>query len=194
MLTTVIGPAVGAALIAAIGTRNVFYLDSASLLFSAIMIFEIGLKESSHRSTARIARIWSQMSEGLAFIRSNRGALFVVSMYSAVMLAFGGVNVLFLAFIREVLGMGIRGLGLLESTQGIGAVVGSVVLGYIGYRIKSRKLTLWSLLAASLFFLAFSPNRIPILSYALIGAVGFGITYSRGPSGSSRFLSAQPWP
>jgi len=132
MLTTVVGPAVGAALIALIGTRNVFYLDSASFLFSALMIMRIGLEERRSTREEGIRRIGSQMAEGLRIIRSNRGTLLVVSMSMGVMLAYGGVNVLFPVLIKEVLLTNIRARGLLESTQGVGAVMGSVALGYVG--------------------------------------------------------------
>ncbi len=182
MLTTVVGPAVGAALIALIGTRNVFYLDSASFLFSALMIMRIGLEERRSTQEEGIRRIGSQMAEGLRFIRSNRGTLFVVSMFTGVMLAYGGVNVLFLVFIKEVLLMNIRGLGLLESTQGIGAVIGSVALGYMGQRIGTRKLTLGSLLVASLLFLSFTLNRIIYLSYLLMAGIGIAVTFITVPA------------
>ena len=182
MLTTVVGPAVGAALIALIGTRNVFYLDSASFLFSALMIMRIGLEERRAPAEEGIRHIASQMAEGLRFIRSNRGTLFVVSMFTGVMLAYGGVNVLFLVFIKEVLLMNIRGLGLLESTQGIGAVIGSVALGYMGQRIGTRKLTLGSLLVASLLFLSFTLNRIIYLSYLLMAGIGIAVTFITVPA------------
>ncbi len=182
MLTTVVGPAVGAALIALIGTRNVFYLDSASFLFSALMIMRIGLEERRSTQEEGIRRIGSQMAEGLRFIRSNRGTLFVVSMFTGVMLAYGGVNVLFLVFIKEVLLMNIRGLGLLESTQGIGAVMGSIALGYMGQRIGTRKLTLGSLLVASFLFLSFTLNRVIYLSYLLMAGIGIAVTFITVPA------------
>ena len=182
MLTTVVGPAVGAALIALIGTRNVFYLDSASFLFSAFMIMRIGLEERRSTQEEGIRRIGSQMAEGLRFIRSNRGTLFVVSMFTGVMLAYGGVNVLFLVFIKEVLLMNIRGLGLLESTQGIGAVMGSIALGYMGQRIGTRKLTLGSLLVASFLFLSFTLNRVIYLSYLLMAGIGIAVTFITVPA------------
>ena len=182
MLTTLVGPAVGAALIALIGTRNVFYLDSASFLFSAFMIMRIGLEERRSTQEEGIRRIGSQMAEGLRFIRSNRGTLFVVSMFTGVMLAYGGVNVLFLVFIKEVLLMNIRGLGLLESTQGIGAVMGSIALGYMGQRIGTRKLTLGSLLVASFLFLSFTLNRVIYLSYLLMAGIGIAVTFITVPA------------
>lgn len=182
MLTMVVGPALGAALVALMGVHRVFYLDALSYLVSAVAISRISIVETHQKSGQKLASILEEMRNGLDFIRRNKGALYVVTMLSGVMLSVGGVNVLFIVFIKEVLGLEIAGLGALESSQGFGTIVGSLVLGHLGARISRRSLTLGSLYGIFVLLVLFSLNRFVPLSFLLIGLIGFSVAFLTVPA------------
>ncbi len=71
------------------------------------------------------------MLDGLRYVRSDAiiGGLLVME---AAVSVFGSFNTMLVVFSRDVFAVGPQGLGLLQSAPGVGTVLGSLVLGWIG--------------------------------------------------------------
>ncbi len=160
MVAVVIGPGLGAGLVAALGYTTTFIFDAASYLFSALMIFLIHYKEKIVRTGAKA---WGEMIEGFKYMGRNKVVRLIVILFALIMLVVGGLNVIYTLYIRDVLHMDVVGLGMLEIAFGIGAVVGSVSVGLVAGKMKNVHIIsmgivfiglLISLMAILPFFLA----------------------------------------
>ena len=129
-LSRILSPAVAGVLIATIGTASVFYIMGGLYALGAVAVFVMhhrGDPEGhSHQGVA------FDIKEGLRYVRGNNlvMALLVMAFIGPM---FGFPYMLLMPeFAKEVLDLGAEGLGLLMAITGIGAIVGSLVVAYLG--------------------------------------------------------------
>ena len=119
----VLGPPLGAFLFAA--APSVPYLAAAGMfavaLVALLMITPVPLPPRSAKSP------WAQTVEGLAYVRSNRIVLGAISLdLFAVLL--GGATAMLPVFARDVLHVGVEGLGPLRAAPAFGAALTALLL------------------------------------------------------------------
>jgi DHA3 family tetracycline resistance protein-like MFS transporter len=123
-----IGPALGGWLIAAFGPGAAFLTDAASFAASATAILLIRARPEPAVGPRRsIAR---DVKEGFVFVRSQTwlwGTLIAVTI--AMLFFLGPVYVLMPYIVKNSLGGGAGGLGLVFAAGGAGAILASLVLG-----------------------------------------------------------------
>ncbi|MBO9623234.1 MAG: MFS transporter [Sphingomonas sp.] len=123
---TVVGPAMGGYLYAAAAWLP--YAVSAGLfLLSLAMLLLIG---PVPRSAARFpGNPWSQMIDGLRYVRRNRLVLGAISLdLFAVLL--GGATAMLPVYARDILQVGAEGLGHLRAAPAIGAVATATIFSF----------------------------------------------------------------
>jgi len=169
MLAVVIGPGMGAALVAIFGYTTTFIFDASSYLFSALMIFLIRYREQIGRSTKKA---WGEMIEGFRYMARNRVVRLIVIIFGMIMIIVGGLNVIYTLYIRDVLHMDVVGLGVLETAFGIGAVVGSVSVGLLAGKMKNVHLIASGIIFIGL--LIFLMAILPFFVAAVFVALGIG--------------------
>lgn len=127
----VIGPAIGAAVIASpVGVTGCFYLNAAS--FVAVVGALWAMRPRELHVVPRIAREGSlrQMWDGLRFIRSSPELMVIVIVMSALG-AFGyNFQTLMPLITKYTLGSGGATYALLTTTMGIGSVVAGLFVAY----------------------------------------------------------------
>jgi len=172
----IIGPAVAGILISIIGMSGCFYLNGISFLAVITALFWIKLGKSTvqNNNSALIS-----LKEGLAFVSRNRSILGLVSMV-AVMSLFGiSYIILMPVFANNVLHVGVRGLGVLMSSIGLGALIGSLILARLGDFKYKGKLLSWSVLLFSLLLINFSLSKNyiwSIISLIFLGGISVPAT------------------
>ena len=162
----IIGPAIAGVLISIIGMSGCFYLNGVSFLAVIIALFYIKFGKSTIRKNNSAL---SDIKEGLIFISRNRLILALVSMVASISLFGISYIILMPVFASYVLGVGVKGLGVLMSSTGIGALVGALGLARLGnFRSKGRFL-IWSVFLFSISLMIFSLSKNYFLSiFALI--------------------------
>ena len=137
---TLIGPLLGGALVATVGTGWAFVADAGSFAFSALMI---GLMRTRpDRETAREhPSAWDDLKEGLRYVRS-RAWLWVAMVAATVSLlaTWGPWEVLVPYVVRNDLGGSAAALGLVFAAGGVGSVTVAIVIGQRG-RLPRRAVT-----------------------------------------------------
>ena len=137
---TLIGPLLGGALVATVGTGWAFVADAGSFAFSALMI---GLMRTRpDRETAREhPSAWDDLKEGLRYVRS-RAWLWVAMVAATVSLlaTWGPWEVLVPYVVRNDLGGSAAALGLVFAAGGVGSVTVALVIGQRG-RLPRRAVT-----------------------------------------------------
>jgi predicted MFS family arabinose efflux permease len=147
-LVAILGPAVGGALAAALGPSVTLYGNAVSFFISALLIAAIRVKEDRPQAApvgGNLAVVWRELVVGLRFIATSRPVLFVSATSAVAMLFIGGLNVLFVPFLKDILGLGIRQLGLTESAQAVGGLIGALAVTAVATRIRPRILIFGSL-------------------------------------------------
>ncbi len=173
MLAVVLGPAIGAGLVALIGYTATFIFDALTYLFSAVMIFLIRYREEIKRVSRHA---FGEMIDGFRYMRQNRVVLLIVAIFGVIMLVVGGMNVVYTLYIRDVLHMDIVGLGILETLFGVGAVAGSFGVGILAGRIRNVHLISMGIILIGLLIATMA--LVPIFLVAVAIAFGIGFTNS----------------
>ena len=175
-ITLVVGPATGALMIGIMGYTAAFFIDGLTFFFSALMILRIHLLEEKKIGKGGIKEVFTQMKEGFVLIRGTKPVLFVISVFSGIMFFIGGINVLLLIFVRDVLGMEIMHLGVLSGFQGAGMILGALAVGFIGGRFQKRSLMLVGTFFVGIFLAVFGVNPYMLVSYGLMLLIGVSVS------------------
>jgi len=185
--TSLAAPLLGAGLVAFLGFHAVVLLDSLSFLLGAMCIAAIHRSSAfSHhaerieetRSTTALIAVWRDVMIGLRIVWRERWVAGLFAVMSVIMLAQGMINVLVVPFINDVLRGGAEELGYLVTAQGIGGLLGSVLIGRFGGRVPSVWLIAFSTWSVGLgwFIIAHTAHlAIALVVGGLSGVVGGGV-------------------
>lgn len=165
----IIGPFAVGLLIALIGTGQAFFVTAAAFAISAVMLQRLRLAPVA---TPTEGAEHEGMFEGVRFIFANRLFLATIglSFFTSV---FGSSYIVMLPkFAADILEVGARGFGLMETAAGAGALLGT----FATVRIRSNShYGPTMLLAAAVFgvlIAAFAASRSMVLSMGLLFGAG----------------------
>jgi MFS family permease len=176
---TLVGAPLAGLLIAVMGALNLFVLDGISFLASAgLLLLLIPRVAVSERLTPTALReTTAHLREGVRFIRHHpmlRSLMLVVMVTN--LLDGGLYSVLAPAFIRSTYHSAVL-FGEVGGALGLGAVVGTVLYGWFGYRLPRRATFVGGYLAAGaprFWVLALVPWAAPLLLLTGLLSIGIG--------------------
>jgi dTMP kinase len=160
------------------------WVDGATFLASALLIFSLKLPQSRRGNGARID--WGQtvreLKEGLRFIRSNSAVRSVMLGMGVGLVGCGAVVPLGPIYAQRVLGSGSAGFGLLMTGIGIGAAIGVVTLSVVARRVRTEFVFSAALLGTGVaLILATSVSTLtPALVLTGLFGLAAGIAYVTG--------------
>lgn len=174
-LAQIAGPALSGALIAAtqsIGTGPgpILLLVASGYTFTAFAMTRVHVEPSRGMGPSRA---WaSEFAEGLRFAlgRSETRAIILIVLTTGTF----GTSYAYLmpAFAKDVYGVDARGLGVLMSSVGVGALIGTTLLGRYGGEYRRGVSFLAATFALGVILLAFTLSRSFLLSIPLLFGVG----------------------
>jgi len=165
----IIGPALAGILVATIGMSGCFYINGISFLAVIFALYSIKLVHSHKFSQGSAIK---DLKEGLIFIRNNRLVLALVSIVAVVSL-FGVAHMILMPiFANDVLKVGLKGLGVLMSSAGFGALLGALILARLGDFRHKGILLLSSAMVFSASLVIFSLSGLYLLSIFALISVG----------------------
>jgi hypothetical protein len=128
-----VGPAIGGFVVAALGPGTAFLIDGASFLVSMAFLAAITARPLQARPGASIRRTFTEMKEGLDFVRRTPWlwATLVSAMFS-LLLFVGPVQVLLPFLVKNRLGLEADALGLIFAVGGVGSVLAAIAVGQLG--------------------------------------------------------------
>jgi DHA3 family tetracycline resistance protein-like MFS transporter len=164
-----LGPALGGAIVASAGTATAFALDGASFLFSAAMILLIRARPAIRHDPRE--SLMSEIGEGVAYVRRQVWLWGTLLAFSITVLVFWGpIEVLVPFVIKNDLGGGAGGFGLVLAAGGAGAIVAAVVTSLVGLPRQRLTLCFLSFIVAG-FGTAFYGVATALWQMAVIAAV-----------------------
>lgn len=157
----IIGPALAGILVSGIGMSGCFYINGISFLAAIFALLLI--KTANNQKKFKDNGALSDLKDGLIFIKNNPLILVLLSMVGIVSLFGIGYIILMPIVANNILGVGVKGLGILMSSSGIGALMAGLILARLGDFKYKGKLLVISTITFSVSLMLFSVSN----SYAL---------------------------
>lgn len=178
MIATIIGFGFGGIIVAHIGAKGGFYIDSVTYFISALLVsfVAIKLKEkigASHprEKLRKIIKktVLGDIKEGLLYLRDNKDIRMVANTMFLIMAGVGSVYIIIIVFIQEMLHSSTEHLGFLAMFLGAGLFLGSLAYGRFGANL-SKKSVINFCLAVTGVIIAIFARSLKIWPYFFIAA------------------------
>ncbi len=170
-----LGPVAAGGLLAVSGPDAAYWVNAATFVLSAALVMRI--PASSLRSDEPITRgHWEDLRAGFGLVFHSRPLLTVLVAWNLSALATAFVNVAEVPLVKDDLGGGNVGLGLLVGATGLGLVIGSFFAASALERVGMRALYAGSLLVMAIGFgtAAASPTVAVAAVLAAFATIGNG--------------------
>jgi MFS family permease len=182
-IARVVGPSIGALIIAKAGLAWCFGVNALSYVTVLIGLFLIRLP--AWMAPEHLASPLEGIREGVRYMRdtpSISALMRFVAVYSIL-----GVPYLTLMPVvaRDQLGLGAGGYGALLACVGVGGVTGALSLAAVGDRIRRTRLLSYSSYAFATLLIAFSLVRNAGLAYPILLGVGFTMILNNAVANST---------
>lgn len=166
--TVLLGPALAGIAISTVGTDGAFYANAAS--FFAVVLALFAMRASSS-GASRPGHFLRDLKEGVSYVAAKKDILGVMVM-EATSAIFGLDQAMLTIFARDILQVGASGLGFLQSSRGLGALIGSGLLISLGQPHSQGKILLLSAIVYGVSFAFFGLSHSFPLSLLLLLIVG----------------------
>jgi MFS family permease len=167
-----LAPLAGAALFSAFGGRAVAGLDAATFVVSALFLLAVNAPAIERQGEHGF---WPELRAGVRHIAHTADLRRLTIATALVTLAAGVMEVAIFALIDQGLHRPPEFLGILSTAQGVGAVIGGVVVGATMRKIGEFSTITWALVAIALGVGMLAWAVLPVV---MISAVAVGIAVS----------------
>jgi MFS transporter, DHA3 family, macrolide efflux protein len=147
------GPAIAGLLVASFGAKSCYLADAASFAASATLIGSLALKrpeptphptslakELVEEELNGLARVWSDMKQGIRFILHHAGLLFVILALASAMFVIGCFGPLIAIYVRETVHASTRTFGVASGMIGFGMILGINTLNALAKHVRNATL------------------------------------------------------
>jgi MFS family permease len=142
-----VGNAAGAAVLSVVGAHNVFYIDAATFVVSALFLAGMALPAGAGDRAGAASSMKEDLAEAIAFLRAAPVIRHLFATLGFSSLADAALGVLIVPYLTLGLGLRPETLGYAIALFGGTSVVGALAIGARGDRIAWR-----TLLVGGLFF------------------------------------------
>jgi MFS family permease len=163
-----IGPTLGGIAISLMGTSGAFYANAASFLFVVGALLLIRSPSPEPEASRDFLR---EVTLGWSYVVS-RPIILGIMIMEAVSSVFGVNHAMLTIFASDVFRVGAHGFGFLQSSRGLGAVIGSSFFIGMGQRRDHGKILLASAILYGLGFAIFGLSPSFMLALVLLAFVG----------------------
>jgi MFS family permease len=151
-LTEILGWAFAGLLLAAVSTSAAFELDALTFAVSAVALLLMRYRAPVRAAADEAAStFWSDLREGLSFLRRDRGVRANTVMIVVCVAGLGAAYPLTFLLAVRVLDGGTRAFGLLEAAVGVGYLAGSLTLVALASRVRKGRVMVAGLAAMGVF-------------------------------------------
>jgi len=148
-LTRLLGSALGGVLMGWLGFSSVVVLDAGSFLFSALMIMLIVLPKrpviqppvAGAPAAGGFLGVWRDWLAGLKLVKGEHLLFMLFIVLGVAFLGDSMITVLIVPLVKVLMGGGAQLLGWLMMAQGVGGLLGGLLVGQFGKRFSSRRVT-----------------------------------------------------
>jgi predicted MFS family arabinose efflux permease len=165
-LARIVGPPVGAVVYAWLGIGGVATVNAASFLAAALLVRAVGPERGAWRGGQRRTRpegratevgrepFWRSLRTGARIVRHHRLLGTLVLILGLVAFADGPLAAMIAPFVDTTLGKGAEGVGVFATIRGVAGILGGIVVGWMGRRVREERLLVVSAALNGLGFAA----------------------------------------
>jgi MFS family permease len=141
--TGILAPALAGLLFVLIGLKGIATVDLASWAFAVVPLFLVRIPSPARTpDVTRTLGLAAEIREGWKYLKSLRGLLYLLLMYSAI--GFFGITTEVLRGPYVLAGQGPEKYGIVESVVSIGTLIGGFLLGVFGQSRRPMAIILGS--------------------------------------------------
>lgn len=164
------GPAMGGALIGAVGVQGAFLLQAAAYGFAVLATARI--RTAGEPRTAASTTVLKSIGEGISYARSHPEVRLLVLMAGLPSLLVYPYVQFIPVFAANVLHVGSVGFGFLASAVGYGSIVGALLAANLTNLKRRGQILVWTTFAYMALVTAFALSNMYALSFTLLVAAG----------------------
>lgn len=185
-LANLIGPALGGGLVALLGVEGVFLINGISYIVSGIseiFIKNKGIDSEDRKEIKTEGKLFIDIRDAMDYIKENKNIGFIIGFFAIASMAFGGLPILYLNFIKNNLMVSEEIYGLFMTLSGVGLLLGSFILPKLPKKWSSMDLMVRGVGVYGLLFLLFIGYKfIPynMLIFFIIGIITSFVNVSYG--------------
>lgn len=186
-IVQIAAPAAGGLIVAGLGFSGAFFIDAATFLFAATMTYLVQYRQKVGKPApdGQRPRFRQELEEGVRFIWNNVSLRYVFAFDFFLTLIMSMQGVLTFLYVQTYLGGPVaKRVGLLYSVLGIGAVLGSLVTGWLLHRMGKIPLLLAALAFDGTVVMLFSQTSTFPLAMFWFTLLGVILTVSGVTSGT----------
>jgi DHA3 family macrolide efflux protein-like MFS transporter len=178
----IVAAPLGALLVATLSTSAILAVDVVTAIIAIVPLACIAVPQpdASGAEQTQDSSLWSELRQGLDFLRTQPGHLTLLAMATLINLFLVPAFALLPLLVLEH-GAGAMQLGGMTSMFGLGSVVGGIALGVLGGFERRIVTTLLGLVALGMATaaLALAPSMLWMM--LAIAAVGLAVPWANGP-------------
>jgi len=185
-----VGPMVGGIVFATLGVTEVFFVNAASFVFVIIALAVIRPRQQRHPRNGESG--WQLLTGGVRYAMERRRVRMLL-LSIAMMTVFGmPFAALLPAIAGATLGLDETGYSLLMSANGLGALVGALVIASLSQRVARERVIRWGLLAMALGIFGLALARTQVAAVAVLVPMGFVFLASVSSINTSLQMTCPP--
>jgi len=183
----IVSAPLGALLLEVLSVQGVLAIDVFSALFAIIPLFFIAIPQPLNKQLSQkenlVGSVWEDFREGLRYVMKWPGLIFIIVMALSINMIITPAFSLLPLLVRGHFGGGAVQLSWINSSFGVGAVVGGLLLSIWGGFKKKVITTQFGLIGLSigLAIIGFAPATLLVVAITGIFVVGFMVPITNGP-------------
>jgi MFS family permease len=155
-LALLVGPAVAPPLLLAFGPQWALIINSASFAVSFVALMVMGPIVQADSTRQERRGLWWELGEGFVYLLRSRVLRTLAIVTALAIFGVGALNAIDVFFTIHNLHTPIAEYGLLNTTLGVGLIVGSIGAGALAKRLGLGRLFAWGTLIAGALVMVYS--------------------------------------
>jgi MFS family permease len=168
-LARAIGPSLASILITTVGSAACFFLNALSFIFVIAALLRVKLPTQATPSTLSFR---CSLIEAFRYVQNTPTVKWLLSITAISSLFAMPYITLLPVFAKDIFHSGSTGLGLLTGAVGLGAVMGSLLIAWLGDRIGKGRIVFFASLGFGASLIGFALSTSFVLSLILLSLLG----------------------
>jgi MFS family permease len=178
----ILGPFLAGVLVASFGAALCYWIDSASFLISAAILYRLVIHRPAAPSVNTIRSVYSDLAAGMRFIFTHAAVSFVIISMAAGMFAIGCFGPLIAVYVRDFLHGDERLFGLVSSLMGVGMIAGTLLIRRFAMSRSKSHLVIGGILGIGISVVMMAALDLTWLTVLGAFCMGAGVTFIIIPS------------
>lgn len=143
-LSNVVGYLSGGFLIRTLGYISLFTISAYTLIIGSLMFFPIKYAFRSKINNISLRNVFKDINNGFKIMKNDSVLLTLIITWTIIMALFsnGPTSIGWPVFSEKILNAGSEGYGILVTSVSASSLIGSIIIGHWGSRVRKGKLTL----------------------------------------------------